>query len=221
MKLYILYRRALDRLGRLFEDALGEDDALDREPRGPLGHLFADLFWGDGEESLDRVRALAKVKENHLAPLRARCLDAGAEEDRLPVHGPVKLCDLRARVRVEAGRDSVGERRARTGVRTRRGTYGKKAVLFAVLAHLLLGDGRGRRRVGRWLGDDARAVVLRGDVRGCELGHGAGRGRLARAKKGYAHQQLSWARIRRRRRRSNHRPRSAARRPETGLRGGT
>ena len=97
MKLYILYRRALDRLGRLFEDALGEDDALDREPRGPLGHLFADLFWGDGEESLDRVRALAKVKENHLAPLRARCLDAGAEEDRLPVHGPVKVCDLRAR----------------------------------------------------------------------------------------------------------------------------
>lgn len=53
-------------------------------------------------------------------------------------------------------------------------TYREKAVLLAIFADFLLGDGCGRRRVLDGLGNDARAVVLRGNVRGCgyEVGHG-------------------------------------------------
>ena len=97
MKLYILYRRALDRLRALADDALGEDDALDREPRGPLGHLLAHLLGRDGEQRLDRVRALAQVEEDHLAPLRAARLHARAHEHRLAVHRRAESRDGRAR----------------------------------------------------------------------------------------------------------------------------
>ena len=97
VQLHIAHRRALDQLRRLAHDALGEDDALDREARGPLGHLLADLLGRDGEERLHRVRALAQVEEDHLAPLRARRLHAGAHEHGLPVERGGEVRDRGAR----------------------------------------------------------------------------------------------------------------------------
>jgi hypothetical protein len=89
-------RAALDRLGRLLDDALDEDDALHAQAARPLDHLLRNLARPDRHERLHGVEALAEHEEDHLTALRAAGVHARTEEDGLAiVHGGERR-DLRA-----------------------------------------------------------------------------------------------------------------------------
>ena len=92
---------------------------------------------------------------------------------------------------MSAHNDGKHEREAGAPLTVYRGrTHREKAVLLAVLSHLLLGDGHGLSSLRHGGGRDARAVVLRRDRlgrnvlgrngRGLEVGHGAVRTRRVR-----------------------------------------
>ena len=80
LDLSILYRTAVDQLGRLLDRTLDENDRLARDSFSEFDHLLRNDLRFDLNESLDRSRLLSEDNEEHLGT--CVCHSVSSEECR-------------------------------------------------------------------------------------------------------------------------------------------